>query len=156
MKRYNKKVFGINVYFEISRDLLKNLPYEGLHPPKDRIQEYLNFQIMRLDWNPEFSLETTDSMAILKAHGIRNMPGWNYEEIGIVGSSKIRSVQKWIDKHDGVDVLFIHSCNPENGHGIKSSESVLIYPKEDIHSDQGLEMYNPDFLVRYDPKEDVT
>ena len=155
MKHYDKEVFGVDVSFEISKDLLKELPYEGLHAPKHRIQDYLELMIMRLDWNPKFSLETTGSMAILKAHGIYDLPGWCYEDKRILRDPKIRSVQDWIDKYDGVDVLFVHSCNPQNGHGVKSRESILIHPTADIPSGQGLEMYNPELLVRYDPKEGV-
>lgn len=149
MKRYDMNVFGIRARLEIPKETLKEYLLDG----NENIQKYLEELITGLDMNPKFSLETTGSMAILNSHSLYNLPGWNYLEKMTRRGPKVRRVQKWIDEHDGQsEILFVCSCNPHREQSLKSNESILIYPSGDIIPKPDLKMYDPEFLVRHDPK----
>jgi hypothetical protein len=117
------------VQLTISRDRLKELP--GVRSYADDIQEHLDDLILRLKFNPkaEEILKKANSIAILDAHGHLVRKKWKYKEAGLLWNRK-RSVQEWVDEHEGkFDVLFLRCCNP--GHiTLKSEKSALIWASD--------------------------
>jgi hypothetical protein len=131
------------VQLTISRDRLKELP--GVRSYADDIQEHLDDLILRLKFNPkaEEILKEAKSIAILDAHGYSIKKEWKYGEASLFWTRK-RSVQKWVDEHDGeFDVLFLRCCNPDHKI-ITSKKSALIWAQDMLTNDHI--MSKPDSL----------
>lgn len=158
MKRFKRKVDGINVHLDISKDSFKGLEKPAACYDGDKVQPYLEMLVLGLirnclGRNPELRgfIDSLENIAILDAHTYSNEDPWTYAEKGLFGL-KIRKVQDWINKYDNqYNLLMIACCNPDNKRKVKSMSSVLAYPAMKFCS-SSTEFYGKDYLIISNPR----